>query len=124
MCEMARHFFHFFKIELGIRQGSVLSPFLFALYLDEIVDHRVNGIHNFVILYAADILLLSSSLSDLQRRYTVCETELPLLDMTINAKKSCCLHIGSRFEVGELFFSSVSSPFRVTSPHQLAHHLQ
>jgi hypothetical protein len=93
-------FSNFFKIELGVRQGSVLSPFLFAVYLDEIVDHRVNGIHNYVILYADDILLLSPSLSDLQRMFTACETELTLLDMTINVKKSCCLRIGPRFEAG------------------------
>jgi hypothetical protein len=56
------------------------------VYLDEIVDHRVNGIHNFVILYADDTLLFSPSISDLQRMFTACETELALLDMTINVK--------------------------------------
>ena len=89
---------NFFKIQVGVRQGSVLSPVLFAIYLDEIVNHRVNGIHSFVILYADDILLLSSSLSNLQRMFTACEAELILLDMTINVKKSCCLRIGPRFE--------------------------
>ena len=39
-----------------------------------------------MILYADDILLLSSSLSDLQRMFTACERELTLLDMTINVK--------------------------------------
>ena len=78
---------NFFKIQVGVRQGSVLSPVLFAIYLDEIVNHRVNGIHSFVILYADDILLLSSSLSNLQRMFTACEAELILLDMTINVKK-------------------------------------
>jgi hypothetical protein len=90
----------FFKIQLGVRQGSVLSPILFAIYLDEIVDHRVNGIYNFVVLYADDILLLAPSLSELQRMFTACERELTLLDMTINVKKSCCLRIGPRFEAG------------------------
>ena len=35
----------FFKIEYGVRQGSVLSPSLFAVYLDDIVIHclLVNG---------------------------------------------------------------------------------
>jgi hypothetical protein len=33
-------------------------------------------------------------------RGTPLPTPRPLLDMTINAKKSCCLRIGPRFEVG------------------------
>jgi Reverse transcriptase (RNA-dependent DNA polymerase) len=48
----------FFKIELVVRQGSVLSPFFIAKYLDEIVHHTVSAIHDFMILYAVDISLL------------------------------------------------------------------
>jgi hypothetical protein len=66
--------------------GSVLSQVLFAIYLDEIVDHRINGIHNSVILFVGDILLLSASLSELQRMLTASERKLTMLDMTSNVK--------------------------------------
>ena len=57
----------FFKICFGVRQGSVLSPFLFALYLDDLFDGRNNGRNSFVVLYADDILILDLSVSELQR---------------------------------------------------------
>ena len=88
----------FFNICFGVRQGSVLSPFLLAVYLNDLVDGRYNGRHSFVILYADDILILTSSLTDLQRLLHICELELCWLDMSINTSKSCCLRIGPRFD--------------------------
>jgi len=86
----------YFKVSFGVRQGSVLSPFLFAVYLNDIVDHRVNGQYSFVILYADDILLITPSLYHLQTLLIECERELIRLDMSINVKKSCCMRIGPR----------------------------
>jgi len=88
-----------FKICLGVRQGSVLSPYLFAVYLDDLADRKSNGRFSYIILYADDILLLSSSLCELQNLLCACELELKWLDMTINVKKSCCIRIGPRFNI-------------------------
>ena len=84
-------FSFFFKIEFGVRQGSVLSPLLFAVYLDDIHKYFPAGTDYFIVLYADDILLLSPSVNELQRLLAVCETELAWLDMTINERKSACL---------------------------------
>ena len=49
----------------------------------------------FVLLYADEILLISSSVSELQSLVTACEKVLLALDMSLNAGKSnvCkCLH--------------------------------
>ena len=94
----------FFVLSSGIRQGGVLSPYLFAVYIDsvimKVVDSNV-GCHiklfciN-ILLYADDILLLAPSISALQQLIHVCQKELEWLDMTINVKKSVCLRIGAR----------------------------
>ena len=68
------------------------------MYLNDLVGGRYNSRHSFVILYADYILILTSSLTDLQRLLHICELELYWLDMSINTSKSCCLHIGSRFD--------------------------
>ena len=54
------------------------------------VDGRSIGRFSFVILYADDIIILSTALTELQRLLCACEKELTWLDMSINIKKSCC----------------------------------
>ena len=85
-----------FKIMFGVRQGSVLSPILFALYIDDINDSAVlfPGCH--IILYADDILLISPSVMMLNRLLHTCETELNDIDMDINFRKSSCIRIWPR----------------------------
>jgi len=89
---------NYFKIN-RVRQGGVLSPFLFALYLDDVVKNvcKRSGSVLSIILYADDILILSPSVYYLQQLLTACKEELLWLDMLINSKKSCCMRIGPRF---------------------------
>ena len=86
----------FFQIKIGVRQGSVLSPHLFAVYLDDLVHHHSPGHGIRIILYADDILIIAPSVCELQRLLSICEVELEWLDMSINVKKSCCIRIGQR----------------------------
>jgi len=52
----------FFVINFGVRQGSVLSLYLFAGYIND-VDLSCIGCH--VIMYADDIILIASSITEL-----------------------------------------------------------
>ena len=58
--------------------GDVLSPFLFNLYVDELIyeleasDVCVCGKFFGCIMYADDLLLLSASVSDLQYMLDIC----------------------------------------------------
>ena len=58
-----------------------------AVYLDDIwVNQQISPTY-YVIIYADDILLISSSICELQRIFDICERELMWLDMVINVKK-------------------------------------
>jgi len=70
-----------FSIEFGVRQGSVLSTFLFSIYVDDLAKSCSSFIGSFIVLYANDILLLASTVSQLQKLLTNCERVLDQLDM-------------------------------------------
>ena len=65
-----------FAINFGVRQGSVLSPFLFAIYLDNIYSLCNQKSKLFIVAYADDILLITQSVVELQRLFHMCELEL------------------------------------------------
>jgi len=94
--------------QTGVRQGFVLSPILFALYIDDICSSVTlfQGCH--IILYADDILLISPSVSILEHLLHTCEIELNNIEMAINFNKSSCMRIGLRFNSS---CASIISPY-------------
>jgi len=52
-------------VEVGVHQGSVLSPLLFAIVVDVVTKCTRKGLMN-EILYADDLVLTSESLDELQ----------------------------------------------------------
>jgi len=76
-----------FAVNFGVTQGSVLSPFLFAIYLDDLCKLCVGERSRFIVVYADDIMLISPSVVEIERLLHACENELNWLDMAINFKK-------------------------------------
>ena len=70
-----------FDVTNGVRQGGILSPLLFTVYIDELLEKlKRNDIgcyigHRFVgaLGYADDILLLCPSVDGLKKMIKICE---------------------------------------------------
>ena len=60
-------------IEEGVRQGGILSPFLFSLYINDIINDIVdtnigcttNDMRCNILAYADDLVILSGSVNDM-----------------------------------------------------------
>ena len=95
------------RLSCGVRQGGVLSPILFALLVDDMLLKLnnsgygccFNGLPIAAFMYADDIIILTSSLTNLQYLINMCQSSLMLIDLRINPSKSFWLRIGKRFNV-------------------------
>ena len=92
-------------LTVGVRQGSVLSPILFSVYVNDMLNclHKskvgcqIKYIHFNAFMYADDLLLVSISICDLQKLLKICELEFIKMDMCTNVTKSTCLRVGQRY---------------------------
>ena len=97
----------YFHPRAGVRQGGVLSPFLFAIYIEDVLKQlkkqgkgcKVGQVYLGCFLYADDILLISQSVSCMQSMLNICSDAANKLDLKFNVKKSACMRIGKRYNV-------------------------
>ena len=55
-------------VRLGVHQGSVISPLIFAIVVDAVTKQAREGLLN-EILYADNLVLISENLEDLRERF-------------------------------------------------------
>ena len=105
-----------FTAQNGVKQGGVLSPLLFNIYIDILLQRlKDSGIGCHIgtmfmgcIAYADDIVLLSPSLSSLNEMLSICDTYSKDFNITFNASKSKLVVFGkNRCNVNVKFQGSV-----------------
>ena len=91
-----------FNISKGMRQGSILSPRLFSIFINDLLlrlESSNHGMHlyNFVlnaIAYADDINLFSTTTTGLQELINTCESYAKRWRIKFNPKKTKFTQIG------------------------------
>lgn len=85
-----------FNTYSGVRQGCLLSPLLFTLYLNDLHNTldgglRVGGINIRLLLYADDIVLLSDNIHTMQKMINKLEAYCSEWNMEVNLEKSAMM---------------------------------
>ena len=91
----------------GVKQGGILSPLLFALFVDVVLSKlERSGLGCYIsykcynsFMYADDLILVSSTVTDLQCLFNRCSEILTSLDLPINTDKCSCLRVGPRCDI-------------------------
>ena len=91
-------FTEWFKVNMGFKQGCVLSPTLFSIYVNDLATEikknlgcgvSFDNISISILLYADDIALIFSNEEDLQRMLSEWSNKWRI---TINEKKTKVIH--------------------------------
>ena len=88
-----------FKVTNGVRQGGILSPQLFNIYIDGLSDilnkssvgGSIGGKRINHMLYADDLCIVSLSSAGLQQLLAICDQYCAMHSITFNVKKSVCM---------------------------------
>ena len=99
-------FSEWFEILAGVRQGGVLSPDLYSIYVDKLIAHLIAlgvgcyicGLFVAALFYADDMAILAPSIKGLQILLNACGSYCDEWDICLNIKKTKCLYFGKRSE--------------------------
>ena len=88
----------YFSVSNGIKQGSIASPILFCIYLDELLSRLekkgigcwIGSVFYGALAYADDLTILCPSAKGLEEMLEICEQFSLEFDVKFNASKSVC----------------------------------
>ncbi|KAK6741242.1 hypothetical protein RB195_009228 [Necator americanus] len=90
-----------FPVEVGVHQGSSLSPLLFILRMDTITK-EIQKQHPWTLLFADDVMLASESRGDLKKQVQSWKDRLQKYGLHLNTSRTEYMECGPRIEDGSI----------------------
>lgn len=112
-----------FETKAGVKQGCLLSPLLFSIYLNDLHDFleeglRVEGLEVRLLLYADDIVMLADDPMMLQRMINRLEKYCQIWNMEVNTAKSEIMVFRKAGKLGKSEkWTYIGEPLRITSEY-------
>ena len=102
-------------INKGVRQGGILSPFLFNFYIDDIICSIKNldigckfGISRVnIIAYADDVVLLANNQDDINEIYRIFKQLIGNIKLKINENKSKCVVFRNKKNIPDILKNKI-----------------
>ena len=86
-----------FEVKVGVHQGSVLSPLVFAIMVDVVTENERNGLSE--MLYADDFVLMSEMMEGLREKFWKWKEAFESKGLKVNLGKTKKLVSGGEGEV-------------------------
>jgi len=86
-----------FPFKVGVHQRSILSPLLFAIVMDVVTTEAKKGVLH-EILYADDLVMMSESMEDLQRKFGLWKAALENKGLKVYISKTKLMVSGTEGE--------------------------
>ena len=93
-----------FTVQNGVRQGAVLSPLIFSIYVNELIQRlRDSGMGCYVggdfigiFAYADDLIILAPRREALQKMINISESYMSEHKILFSTKKTKCMYFANR----------------------------
>ena len=101
------HLSEWFSVKAGVRQGGVLSPDLYSIYVADLITQLkhsgagcyIQNLFAAALLYADDIAILAPSLRGLQKLLDLCGNFCTEWDIRLNPNKTKNMCFGKLAEI-------------------------
>ena len=121
----------YFYVDRGVRQGGILSPFLFKVYIDDLIQEisfmscgctlglsRIN-----ILCYADDIVLIAESKADMNELYKKLKASINFLKLDINKSKTKCMKFGNYVFTNNLFIELDGDKVELVNSYRYLGHI-
>ena len=83
-----------FEVKVGVHQGSVLSPLLFAIVMDAVTENVEKGMKEF--LYADDLVIMGDSWEEVEEKFVRWKGTLESKGLKVNVNKTKGMRVGKK----------------------------
>ena len=105
----------YFTMENGVKQGGVISPIFFGIYIDPLLLQlrksgygcQLSGVYMGAFSYADVLTLIALSIGGIKEMLKLCDNYATVYNVILNSKKTVCINFGNEVFKNEFSFLNI-----------------